>query len=138
MSVDITNVIHAMASVKTLVPAGFIGQGNVGFAPFGVGPKFSERVGTGQIRLHMLQSINFGDGEGQFSVRPLLASSAFPLPTGIEIEVGTGLPIPPTGGQDLLVELRQVPPAGSPPGALSDIQFMILVVRYPQQSTQTT
>jgi hypothetical protein len=133
MAIEIGNAVHAMASVKTLVPAGFIGQGNVGFAPFGSGPELSERVATGQVRLRLLQGLNFAVGEGQILVTPLLASSAFPLPTGIEIEVS---PLPPSStGQDILVELRQVPAAGKPPGALSDIQFMVLVVRYPQQST---
>ena len=133
MAIEIGNAVHAMASVKTLVPAGFIGQGNVGFAAFGSGPELSERVATGQVRLRLLQGLNFAVGEGQIFVTPLLASSAFPLPTGIEIEVS---PLPPSPtGQDILVELRQIPAAGSPPGALSDIQFLVLVVRYPQQST---
>jgi hypothetical protein len=133
MSIEIGNSLHAMASVKTLVPAGFIGQGNVGFAAFGSSPELSERVATGQIRLRLLQGLNFAAGEGQIFVTPLLATSAFPLPTGIEIEV-SALP-PDPSGQDILVELRQIPAAGSPPGTLSDIQFMVVIFRYPQQST---
>ena len=79
MSIEISNAIHAMAVVSTdnANPI-FVGQGNVGFAPFGNGPNFSERLGVGRYRLHMLAPISIvtptpiaGRGEGMIIAEAL-------------------------------------------------------------------
>ena len=60
MSIEISNAIHAMAVVgndNSNNPI-YVGQGNVGFAPFGTGPNFSEKLGVGRYRLHMLAPIS--------------------------------------------------------------------------------
>ena len=73
MAIEISNAIHAMAIV-TVDDAGapmFVGQGNVGFAPFGHGPDFSQQLAPGRYRMHMLAPISIvtpnafaGRGEG--------------------------------------------------------------------------
>src|SRR5215470_8611474 len=88
MAIEISNAIHAMAIVTVddaLHPL-FVGQGNVGFAPFGTGPNFSERLGPGRYRLHMLAPISIfsptpdaGRGEGMVIAEPLKDVSDFPL-----------------------------------------------------------
>src|SRR5258706_15649498 len=80
MAIEISNAIHAMAIV-TVDDAGhpiFVGQGNVGFAPFGIGPNFSEQLAQGRYRLHMLAPISIltpnpvaGRGEGLVIAEPL-------------------------------------------------------------------
>jgi hypothetical protein len=79
MAIEISNAIHAMAVVSTdnANPI-FVGQGNVGFAPFGNGPNFSERLGVGRYRLHMLAPISIvtptpiaGRGEGMIIAEAL-------------------------------------------------------------------
>src|SRR6185295_16291674 len=89
MAIEISNAIHAMAIV-TVGDSGhplFVGQGNVGFAPFGTGPNFSEQVGPGRYRLHMLAPISivtpnpvFGRGEGMVLAEPIQnAGAQFPI-----------------------------------------------------------
>ena len=89
MSIEITNAIHAMALV-TVDDSGhaiFVGQGNGGFAPFGHGPSFSEQIGPGRFRLHMLAPISIvppnqvvGRGEGMVIVAPLESpGQGFPI-----------------------------------------------------------
>jgi hypothetical protein len=73
MAIEISNAIHAMAVVSNDNSNNpiYVGQGNVGFAPFGTGPNFSEKLGVGRFRLHMLAPISIvtpnaiaGRGEG--------------------------------------------------------------------------
>src|SRR5262245_1838748 len=88
MAIEISNAIHAMALVtvdEALHPL-FVGQGNVGFAPFGTGPSFSERLGPGRYRLHMLAPISIitptpiaGRGEGMVVAEPIRDVSQFPI-----------------------------------------------------------
>jgi hypothetical protein len=89
MAIEISNAIHAMATV-TVDSNGlplFVGQGNVGFAPFGTGPNFSQQIGPGRYRLHMLVPISIvtpnpvvGRGEGMVIAEPLQDSGAqFPI-----------------------------------------------------------
>src|ERR1700694_5023654 len=87
MAIEISNAIHAMAIV-TVDDSGrplVVGQGNVGFAPFGTGPDFSQQVGPGRYRLHMLAPISIitpnapnGRGEGMVLAEPLLGPGTQP------------------------------------------------------------
>jgi hypothetical protein len=90
MSIEISNAIHAMAlvSVDDNGAPIFVGQGNVGFAPFGHGPNFSEQLAPGRYRLHMLAPISIltpnqvdARGEGMIITEPLgiSLSQRFPL-----------------------------------------------------------
>jgi hypothetical protein len=80
MSIEISNAIHAMAVIARNNNGDpiFVGQGNVGFAPFGNGPNFSEGLGVGRYRLHMLAPISIispnaasGRGEGMIIAEPI-------------------------------------------------------------------
>ena len=110
MSIEISNVIHAMAlvSVSTSGAPIFIGQGNVGFAPFGHGPDFSEQLGAGRFRLHMLAPLSIvfpnipaGRGEGMIVAAPfaLPVSGGFPLIPPVNQVFAI-----PSGLSDILVE----------------------------------
>ncbi len=120
MAIEISNAIHAMAivAVDDSGHAQFVGQGNVGFAPFGTGPNSSEQLGPGRYRLHMLAPISMvtpnavqGRGEGMVLAQPLQnANGQFPIvppvnrvfvtPSGLfDILVETtGSPVKPFGG----------------------------------------
>ena len=134
MAIEISNALHAMAVVNPGTTPSFFGQGNVGFAAFGVGPQFSERRGPGKYRLHMLGAIDFGGGEG--IVTPVLFdfSQGFPLTAVFRIDIAlpniasTDAPSP---GFDILVQT--VNGNGDP----TDHAFMVAVLRFPQQSTET-
>jgi hypothetical protein len=114
MAIEISNAIHAMALV-TVDDSGrplFVGQGNVGFAPFGTGPNFSEQVGPGRYRLHMLAPISIvtpnptvGRGEGMVLAEPLQnAGPQFPIvPPLNQVFVGV------SGLSDIVVETLSSP-----------------------------
>ena len=108
MAIEIANAIHAMALVSTNDRGDpiFVGQGNVGFAPFGSGPDFSEKVGTGQYRLHMLSPISIlspnhvvGRGEGLVFAQTVGddPNARFALPN-------SGVRVSTSGLSDILIE----------------------------------
>jgi hypothetical protein len=119
MSIEISNAIHAMAivSVDNAGHAIFVGQGNVGFAPFGTGPNFSEQLGTGRFRLHMLAPISIltpnqeaGRGEGMVIVEPLgLPAQSFPLVPPVNMAF-----VSPGGLSDLLINATSSATASQP------------------------
>jgi hypothetical protein len=124
MSIEIGNVIHAMASVGV---GAFRGQGNVGFAPFGVGANFSQVVATGRVRLRLLEPINLlPNGEGIVIPTIFPSTGGFPLLTNATIVAGTDSPPDPNV---ILVHIQQG-------GMDANVPFDILVLRFPQQSTQ--
>ena len=134
MAIDISNAIHAMCVVNAGTTPTFFGQGNVGFAAFGVGPQFSERRGPGKYRLHMLQAIDFAGGDG--IVVPVLFdfSSGFPLTAVFRIDLATPnieSTDAPSPGFDVLVQTVN---GNCDP---TDHAFMVTVLRFPQQSTAT-
>ena len=108
MAIEISNAIHAMAlvSIDNNTNPVFVGQGNVGFAPFGHGPDFSERIAPGRYRLHMLAPISIlapnqadARGEGMILAEPLATAQGFPiLPPLNRVAVATSSP------SDILVE----------------------------------
>jgi hypothetical protein len=130
MSIEIGNALHAMATVGFASPghALFLGQGNVGFAPFGTGPTFSERVANGQFRMHLLDGINFAAGEGLVFTNIFVPDIPFPLLTGNGIQLSLPFLVPSTPGADVLVQT-------SVGGMPADVEFMLVVLRFPQQST---
>ena len=112
MAIEISNAILAMAVVgndNSNNPI-YVGQGNVGFAPFGTGPNFSEKLGVGRYRLHMLAPISIvtpnpaaGRGEGM-----IIAEA---IPNAIQPEFLSFLAAPASkvivsvvGVSDILVE----------------------------------
>ncbi|SRR6266540_4550145 len=128
MAIEIGNALYAACFVDpTVDPPIFIGQSNVGFAPFGSGPGFSERVSPGQIRMHLLQPIAIvdkGEGIALYNVFGQ-GSDAFP-PGGREIQA-TGS----DSGADIFVSTF----IG---GAPTDVPFELVILRLPQQSTSST
>ena len=112
MSIEISNAIHAMAVIARDNSGGpiFVGQGNVGFAPFGTGPNFSEALGVGRYRLHMLSPIsiitpNPASGRGEAMI------VASPIAPAQQPEFLSALAAPPSravvsvvGLSDILVE----------------------------------
>jgi len=125
MSIEIGNVVHALAVVSPSTPV-FFGQGNVGFAPFGVGPEFSQKVADGRVRMHLLDPINFVRGEGLVLVNLITQEGDFPLNAAATIDTSC----PPSGANnpDILIQTRVM-------GVDTNVPFMILVLRFPQQST---
>src|SRR5260370_16992240 len=68
MAIEISNAIHAMALV-TVDDGGrplFIGQGNVGFSPFGTGPDFSDQLRNGRHPLHLLPPLSIAPPTPEF------------------------------------------------------------------------
>ena len=136
MSIEIGNVIHAMATVFLGLfptPGGtFLGQGNVGFAPFAptpAPPNFSERLSAGRARLHLLQPIDFARGEGLVFVNLLNFQSGGPPTSEATRTVRTGEPPLQGPTTDIFVNTDE---AAMP----LDLAFMIVVLRFPQQSTR--
>src|SRR5262245_41165406 len=77
---EVFNAIHAMAVVSVDDSGNpiFVGSGNLGFAPFGVGPNFSQKIEDGLFRLHLLTPISIifpnqvaGKGEGLVFAAPI-------------------------------------------------------------------
>jgi hypothetical protein len=111
---EVFNAIHAMAvvSVDDSGKPIFVGAGNLGFAPFGVGPNFSEKIEDGVFRLHLLTpiSINFpnqvvGKGEGLVFSAPLgqiAASQAVPGVNTLRARTDVDM----IGVSDVLVTVR--------------------------------
>src|SRR5579859_5450036 len=115
MSIEISNAIHAMAlvSVDDRGDPIFVGQGNVGFAPFGHGPNFSEQIARGRFRLHMLAPISIltpnqvdARGEGMVIAEPLGISQGFPILLPVN-KVAAAV----SGVSDILVETTSSPAA---------------------------
>jgi len=128
MAIEIANAIHAACFVDpTVDPPIFIGQSNVGFAPFGSGPQFSERASPGKVRMHLLQPIAIitnGEGIALYNVFGQ-GSDAFP-PPGREIHA-TGS----DSGTDIFVSTF----IG---GQSIDVPFELAILRLPQQSSAST
>lgn len=137
MAIEVTNAIHAMAAVFSgLFPAPsaiYFGQGNVGFAPFAptpAPPNFSERLSAGLIRLHLLEPISFARGEGLVFLNLFSQQSGGPPLTDFSRTVQSSEP--PTDGPTADIFVRT-----TDAGTALDLAFMIVVLRFPQQSTQT-
>ena len=129
MSIEIGNALHAMAIVApTSAGPAFLGQGNVGFAPFGNGPTLSESLGTGRVRLRLLDAINFAVGEGVVLTNLFVTSPSFPLNSGLDIHISLPPLISGFDTADILVQTTNE-------GTFSDNAFMVAVLRLPQQST---
>ncbi len=114
MAIEISNAIHAMAIVTVDARGGpmFVGQGNVGFAAFGTGPDFSEQLGRGRYRMHMLSPISIatpfvfgGRGEGMVFAEALQpVGQKFPiLPPVFRVFVTV------SGLSDILIETTSSP-----------------------------
>jgi hypothetical protein len=126
---EVFNAIHAMALVD-VDPTGaplFVGQGNMGFAPFGTGRNASEKIADGRFRLHLLTPLTIlspqGLGEGLVFAQGLRKGPDdifdFPFPN-------PGFPFPRlsvdvtvTGRSDLLLDLHSEEPAPVIPGPVN-------------------
>jgi hypothetical protein len=112
MAIEISNAIHAMAVVSNDNSNNpiYVGQGNVGFAPFGTGPNFSEKLGVGRYRLHMLAPISVvtpnpvaGRGEGMILAEGL-PSPLQPESLSLLAVSATKVIVSVAGLSDILVE----------------------------------
>ena len=137
MASEISNSLHAMCSISIddNGQAFFVGQGNVGFEPFGQNdPELSQHVAVGRYRMRLLQPLGFRNGEGLVIPVPISNSNPVPVFPFVPPRLSIAVAVDRVTGSDIYVETQV--DLGQGAGPVDDnIQFEIVVLRLPQQST---